>query len=61
MSKTKQITDAIIAQGIPLYFNPSEEVSIEVLRTIYRAGIKAVEYTNRGDEALNNFIHDSST
>lgn len=57
MSKTKQITDAIIAQGIlPLYFNPSEEVSIEVLRAIYRAGIKAVEYTNRGDEALNNFI-----
>ncbi|MFN8289889.1 MAG: bifunctional 4-hydroxy-2-oxoglutarate aldolase/2-dehydro-3-deoxy-phosphogluconate aldolase [Chitinophagaceae bacterium] len=57
MSKTKQITDAIIAQGIlPLYFNPSEEVSTEVMRAIYRAGIKAVEYTNRGDEALNNFI-----
>lgn len=57
MSKTKQITDAIIAQGIlPLYFNPGEEVSTEVMRAIYRAGIKAVEYTNRGDEALNNFI-----
>ena len=57
MSKTQQITDAIIAQGIlPLYFNPDETISVEVLRAIYRAGIKAVEYTNRGDEALNNFV-----
>ena len=56
MSQTQQITDAIIAQGIlPLYFNSSEEVSLEVLRSIYRAGIKAVEYTNRGDAALANF------
>lgn len=57
MSKTQQITDVIIQQGIlPLYFNPDETVSLEVLKAIYRAGIKAVEYTNRGDEALNNFI-----
>ena len=57
MSKTQQITDAIITQGIlPLYFNPDESISVEVMRAIYRAGIKAVEYTNRGDEALNNFI-----
>lgn len=56
MSKTQQITDAIIAQGIlPLYFNPSEEVSLDVLKAIYKAGIKAVEYTNRGDAALANF------
>ena len=46
----------MVAQGIlPLYFNSSEEVSLEVLRSIYRAGIKAVEYTNRGDAALANF------
>lgn len=56
LSKTQQITDAIIAQGIlPLYFNADETVSVEVLRSIYRAGIKAVEYTNRGDAALSNF------
>lgn len=56
MSRTQQITDAVIAQGIlPLYFNSSEEISLEVLRSIYRAGIKAVEYTNRGDAALANF------
>jgi 2-dehydro-3-deoxyphosphogluconate aldolase/(4S)-4-hydroxy-2-oxoglutarate aldolase len=56
LNKTQQITDAVIAQGIlPLYFNSSEEVSLDVLRSIYRAGIKAVEYTNRGDAALANF------
>ncbi len=56
MSKTQQITDAIVQQGIlPLYFNPDENVSLDVLTAIYRAGIKAVEYTNRGDAALSNF------
>lgn len=54
---SKQIvTDAIVQQGIlPLYFNADTTVSIEVLRAVYRAGIKAVEYTNRGEAALKNF------
>ena len=56
MSKTQKITDAIIQQGmLPLYFNSSDEVSLDVLKAIYRAGVKAVEYTNRGDAALANF------
>ena len=56
MSKTQQISDAIVKQGmLPLYFNSSEEVSLDVLKAIYRAGVKAVEYTNRGDAALANF------
>jgi 2-dehydro-3-deoxyphosphogluconate aldolase / (4S)-4-hydroxy-2-oxoglutarate aldolase len=56
MNNEEQITKVIIDQGIlPLYFNADETVSIEVLRAIYKAGIKAVEYTNRGDAALNNF------
>jgi 2-dehydro-3-deoxyphosphogluconate aldolase/(4S)-4-hydroxy-2-oxoglutarate aldolase len=40
---------------LPLYFNASEEVSLEVLKAIYKAGVKAVEYTNRGEAALHNF------
>jgi 2-dehydro-3-deoxyphosphogluconate aldolase/(4S)-4-hydroxy-2-oxoglutarate aldolase len=52
----EQAISVITGQGIlPLYFNPDETVSIEVLKAIYRAGIKAVEYTNRGDAALSNF------
>lgn len=53
---TAQVTAAIIEQGmLPLYFNADETVSVEVLRAIYKAGVKAVEYTNRGEAALSNF------
>jgi 2-dehydro-3-deoxyphosphogluconate aldolase/(4S)-4-hydroxy-2-oxoglutarate aldolase len=56
MKNIQQVTDIIVQQGVlPLYFNTDETVSIEVLKAIYRAGIKAVEYTHRGDTALNNF------
>ena len=56
MSKSKQIADAIIQQGmLPLYFNADETVSVDVLKAMYRAGVKAIEYTNRGDAALANF------
>lgn len=55
--KTIQNTiDVIANQGIlPLYFNTDETISIEILKTLYKAGIRAVEYTNRGTEALPNF------
>ena len=56
MPDKKLISDKIVQQGIlPLYFNADETVSIEVLRAIFKAGIRAVEYTNRGEAALNNF------
>ena len=56
MSTIQKVSDAIVQQGmLPLYFNEDESVTIEVLRAIYRAGIKAVEYTSRGENALKNF------
>jgi len=56
MVNSQQVTDAIIKQGmLPLYFNADETVSIDLLRTLYNAGIRAVEYTNRGEAALKNF------
>lgn len=56
MSKVSQTADAIIQQGmLPLYFNADETVSADVLKAIYKAGIKAVEYTNRGEAAFKNF------
>ena len=56
MSKIQKVTDAIVQQGmLPLYFNADETVTIEVLRALYSAGIKAVEYTSRGEAALRNF------
>jgi 2-dehydro-3-deoxyphosphogluconate aldolase/(4S)-4-hydroxy-2-oxoglutarate aldolase len=56
MSTIQKVSDAIVQQGmLPLYFNEDESVTIDVLRAIYRAGIKAVEYTSRGETALSNF------
>jgi 2-dehydro-3-deoxyphosphogluconate aldolase / (4S)-4-hydroxy-2-oxoglutarate aldolase len=40
---------------LPLFYWDSAEVSLEVVRVLYRAGIRAVEYTNRGSKALENF------
>ena len=56
MSNISKVSNAIIAQGmLPLYFNADETTSVDILRTIYRAGVTAVEYTNRGEAALANF------
>lgn len=56
MSNIQKVTDAIVNQGtLPLYFNADEQVTLEVLKSIYKAGIRAVEYTNRGEAALANF------
>ena len=56
MSTIQNSIDVIIKQGmLPLYFNADENQSISVLRTLYNIGIRAVEYTSRGPEALSNF------
>ena len=56
MSKSQQVSDAIVKQGmLPLYFHADETTSVETLRALYNAGIMALEYTNRGDAALANF------
>ncbi|AXY75642.1 bifunctional 4-hydroxy-2-oxoglutarate aldolase/2-dehydro-3-deoxy-phosphogluconate aldolase [Paraflavitalea soli] len=50
------IIKKIAEQGVlPLYFHPDPTVSVEVLKALYAAGIRAVEYTNRGEAALDNF------
>lgn len=56
MNDKKVILQTIIGQGIlPLFYWESPSVCLEVMRTLYRAGIRAVEYTNRGTAALDNF------
>ncbi|HEX4374688.1 MAG TPA: bifunctional 4-hydroxy-2-oxoglutarate aldolase/2-dehydro-3-deoxy-phosphogluconate aldolase, partial [Puia sp.] len=57
MNKKEEIKDLVIQQGLlPLYYNDSTEVSIEILRALYKAGIRITEYTNRGENALDNFL-----
>jgi 2-dehydro-3-deoxyphosphogluconate aldolase / (4S)-4-hydroxy-2-oxoglutarate aldolase len=56
MEKKEELLKRIPEQGIlPLYFYKDPEVSTEVLRSLYKAGIRMVEYTNRGEAALQNF------
>lgn len=56
MNTKEQLLKLIPEQGIlPLYFYRDTEVTLEVLRALYRAGIRTVEYTNRGEAALQNF------
>ena len=56
MNKKPDLLKLIPEQGIlPLYFYKDPEVSLQVLRAFYNAGIRAVEYTNRGEAALQNF------
>lgn len=40
---------------LPLFFFEDAAVSIEITRTLYKAGVRVLEYTNRGPEALENF------
>lgn len=53
-----QVFHHIIEQGlVPLYFHPDKDVSVHVMKALYNAGIRIVEYTNRGTHALENFSH----
>ena len=52
----KEIIDLIIKQGVlPLFFHKDEKVSQKVMEVLYSTGIRALEYTNRGESAANNF------
>lgn len=56
MDKKTEITNLITEQKVlPLFFNKEAAVSIEVLRALYEAGARTLEYTNRGEAALQNF------
>ncbi|MGY3052252.1 2-dehydro-3-deoxyphosphogluconate aldolase/(4S)-4-hydroxy-2-oxoglutarate aldolase [Pedobacter sp. UYEF25] len=56
MSNKHKIIDAILEQGmLPLFYHDSESTSVELMRTLYKAGVRVFEYTNRGQFALPNF------
>jgi 2-dehydro-3-deoxyphosphogluconate aldolase/(4S)-4-hydroxy-2-oxoglutarate aldolase len=56
MNKKSTVLNLILEQGmLPLFFHPSEEETIAITKVVYDGGIRVIEYTNRGEEALNNF------
>ena len=57
MNKRKTVLNLITEQSVmPLYFHPDKEVSIQALKALYKGGVRVVEYTNRGQNALENFL-----
>lgn len=51
-----KIFDAIQQQGVlPLFFYSDKETCIGLVKALYSAGIRAFEFTNRGEAALENF------
>jgi 2-dehydro-3-deoxyphosphogluconate aldolase/(4S)-4-hydroxy-2-oxoglutarate aldolase len=57
MKEKQAVLDSIIKQGmLPLYFYEDATVSAEIMRTLYRAGVRVMEYTNRAKEAFENFM-----
>jgi 2-dehydro-3-deoxyphosphogluconate aldolase/(4S)-4-hydroxy-2-oxoglutarate aldolase len=40
---------------VPLFYNESFEVSKNTIKALYKGGIRVIEYTNRGSQALENF------
>jgi len=57
MNKKKVVLQLIAEQSVmPLYYYPDKEVSTQVLKALYNGGARLVEYTNRGENALENFL-----
>jgi len=56
MHNDHTILEKIKDKGLlPLYFHPDPEVCTSVMRALYLAGIRVIEFTNRGEQALENF------
>jgi len=57
MIKNKETAIAAIKkQGLlPLFYDEDAQVSLEIVRALYKGGVRVFEYTNRGKAALENF------
>jgi 2-dehydro-3-deoxyphosphogluconate aldolase/(4S)-4-hydroxy-2-oxoglutarate aldolase len=56
MLKKDQSLNVLLEQKVlPLYYHESAAVSVEILQALYAAGVRILEYTNRGEHALDNF------
>ena len=56
MHKQQAVLDALLQQRLlPLFYHDDAATCINILQSLYDAGIRIVEYTNRGPNALANF------
>jgi 2-dehydro-3-deoxyphosphogluconate aldolase/(4S)-4-hydroxy-2-oxoglutarate aldolase len=58
ITKKEISSDLLLRQKLlPLFYHDSAEVSLSVVKALYDGGIRMIEYTNRGDEAIDNFYN----
>ena len=51
-----QVLDAIVSTGmVPVYYNKDVEIAKQVVKACYEGGVRAFEFTNRGDFAHEEF------
>lgn len=56
MVKNECIIEQIKTQGLlPLFYHENADVCCEVVKALYEAGIRIIEFTNRGKNARENF------
>ena len=56
MDRNQTIIHRIKQQGIlPLFYHGNKDVCIELTRSLYQAGVRVIEFTNRGENAFDNF------
>jgi 2-dehydro-3-deoxyphosphogluconate aldolase / (4S)-4-hydroxy-2-oxoglutarate aldolase len=56
MDRNPGIIHQIKQQGLlPLFYHSDKEICLGVTKALYEAGIRAIEFTNRGEAAFQNF------
>ncbi len=56
MNKHQIITQQIKSDGfLPLFYHPSASICIAIVKALYEGGVRCIEFTNRGENALSNF------
>jgi 2-dehydro-3-deoxyphosphogluconate aldolase / (4S)-4-hydroxy-2-oxoglutarate aldolase len=56
MDRIESIIEHIKEQGVlPLFYHKDKQVCLDVIKALYEAGIRVIEFTNRGENALENF------
>lgn len=57
MPKKEAVLNELLQQQLlPLFYHDDAQTCISILDSLYRSGIRLVEYTNRGPNALKNFV-----
>jgi 2-dehydro-3-deoxyphosphogluconate aldolase/(4S)-4-hydroxy-2-oxoglutarate aldolase len=56
MHSIDKVTQHILASKlIPLFYEDDVQVVVDVVKALYAGGIRTIEFTNRGEQALDNF------